>query len=82
MYSWSDHTAAKCGGTGGGRKPVREHLHPAQQNLLLPVQLAETSQVRLSLIQRDAQYPISQFVTLRLILEQTNSCGEVAEIVS
>jgi len=70
LYSWSDHTAAKCGGSGGGRKPVREHLHPAEQDLLLPVQLAETSQVRPS----PSQYPISQCVTLGLILEETSSC--------
>lgn len=69
MYSWRpDHTAAKCGGSDGGRQPVQEHLHPAEQTLLLPVQLAETSEVRHTA--PDVQYLIS-FVTLRLILEQT-----------
>lgn len=46
LYSgWSDHTAAKR----GGQQPVQEHLHPAEQNLVLPVQLEETSEVRHSL---------------------------------
>lgn len=43
---WSDHTAVKRGGGDGGQQPVQEHLHPAEQNLLLPVQLEETSEVR------------------------------------
>ncbi len=47
LYSWwSDHTAAKRGGGDGGQQPVQEHLHPAEQELLLPVQLEETSEVR------------------------------------
>ncbi len=49
LYSWwSDHTAAKRGGGDGGQQPVQEHLHPAEQELLLPVQLEETSEVRRS----------------------------------
>lgn len=83
LYSWSDHTAAKRGGGDGGQQPVQEHLYPAEQNLLLPVQLEETSEVRHTVSNSvqcsDIQYLMSS-VALRLILmiqEQLNSCGEV-----
>lgn len=47
LYRWrSDHTAVKRGGGNGGQQPVPEHLQPAEQNLILPVQREETSEVR------------------------------------